>query len=217
MAMQFKAKSPDQYNVQTGNYGAAHGMTDLGAIFGTLQSKAPKFDAIGGKIIENRGDINAANITADAFRETAQIEADSITEAAKLEAKGNAKVAGAQEKASTVGTIGKVVGLGLGLALSDESTKNTIRRIEYATETLRELRPVSFYYSEEFSTSPERMHYGFIAQEYKDVMPDATYYDESIGKMCIDTGELIALLVRSIQELESRVTRMEAKEALMKV
>ena len=42
-------------------------------------------------------------------------------------------------------------------------------------------------------------------------MPDATYYDESVGKMCIDTGELIALLVRSIQELESRVTRMEAE------
>ena len=123
----------------------------------------------------------------------------------------------ANKTAGIIGTVGKVVGLGLGLALSDETTKNDIRRIEYATETLRQLRPVSFYYKEEYSTSPERKHYGFIAQEYKDVMPDATYYDESLGKMCIDTGELIGLLVRSIQELESRVTRMEAEAALEKV
>ena len=217
MPVSFKAKSPDQYNIQTGNYGAAHGMSDLGAIFGTLQSKAPKFDAIGGRIIQRNAELDATETAADAMRDVAETEAAAIEESAKYAAKGNESVNSANKQASTIGTIGKVVGLGLGLALSDETTKNTIRRIEYATETLRELRPVSFYYNEEYSTSPERLHYGFIAQEYKDVMPDATYYDESVGKMCIDTGELIALLVRSIQELESRVTRMEAKEALMKV
>ena len=45
-------------------------------------------------------------------------------------------------------------------------------------------------------------------------MPDATYFDENLGKLCIDTGELIGLLVRSIQQLETRIQRMEAKEAL---
>ena len=217
MAVQFKAKRPDQYNIQTGNYGAAHGMTDLGAIFGTLQSKSPKFDAIGGRIIQRDAELDATQIQADALRDTAEIEAESIEKAAKLNAQGQKSVSDANRSAGVWGTIGKVAGIGLGLALSDETTKNTIRRIEYATETLSELRPVSFYYKEEYSTSPERLHYGFIAQEYKDVMPDATYYDESVGKMCIDTGELIALLVRSIQELESRVTRMEAEAALEKV
>ena len=217
MAVQFKAKRPDQYNIQTGNYGAAHGMTDLGAIFGTLQSKSPKFDAIGGRIIQRDAELDATQIQADAFRDTAEIEADAIEEAAKYGQKADNATNEANKSAGIVGTVGKVVGLGLGLALSDETTKNDIRRIEYATETLRQLRPVSFYYKEEYSTSPERKHYGFIAQEYKDVMPDATYYDESLGKMCIDTGELIGLLVRSIQELESRVTRMEAEAALEKV
>jgi len=32
--------------------------------------------------------------------------------------------------------------------------------------------------------------------------------------MCIDTIELIALLVRSVQQLETKVTRMEAQHAL---
>ena len=45
-------------------------------------------------------------------------------------------------------------------------------------------------------------------------MPDATYYDSELDKLCIDTGELIALLVRANQELQIRVTRLEAKNAL---
>jgi hypothetical protein len=48
-------------------------------------------------------------------------------------------------------------------------------------------------------------------------MPDATYYDETIGKLCIDTGDLIALLVRANQQLETRLTYLEAKQALQAV
>ncbi len=101
--------------------------------------------------------------------------------------------------------------------LSDESTKHTIDSIDDALETLRNLKPVTFFYKEEFSGSPERMHHGFIAQEYQKVMPDATYYDETIGKLCIDTGDLIALLVRANQQLETRLTYLEAKQALQAV
>ena len=104
----------------------------------------------------------------------------------------------------------------LGAALmSDETTKNTIEKIEDALSQLRGLQPVTYYYNEEYSSSPERLHHGFIAQEYQKVMPDATYFDESTGKLCIDTAELIALLVRGIQQLETRVTRMEAAHALI--
>ena len=109
--------------------------------------------------------------------------------------------------------LGAVASIGTAL-LSDESTKNDIQPLENALETLRNLRPVTFYYNEEYSSSPERLHHGFIAQDYVKVLPDATYYDEDLGKMCIDTGELIAILVRSVQQLEARVTYMEATKAL---
>ena len=56
--------------------------------------------------------------------------------------------------------------------------------------------------------------HGFIAQQYRHVLPDATYFDESNGKLCIDTGDLIGILVRGFQELDTRVTRMEAQRAL---
>ena len=45
-------------------------------------------------------------------------------------------------------------------------------------------------------------------------MPDATYRDESTGKLCIDPIELIGLLVRANQQLETRLTRLEAKLVL---
>ena len=116
---------------------------------------------------------------------------------------------------SMFGALGSIASAAIGL--SDESTKHTVDTINDALETLRNLKPVTFYYKEEFSSSPERMHYGFIAQEYEKVMPDATYYDETIGKLCIDTTELISLLVRANQQLEARVSRMEAKQALQAV
>ena len=127
------------------------------------------------------------------------------------------KQAGATKKAGIFSALGTVAGAALPFVLSDETTKHTIERIDDALASLRQLKPVSFYYKEEYSAYPERMHYGFIAQDYKDVMPDATYYDESIGKLCIDTGELIGLLVRANQQLETRIARLEAKEALASV
>lgn len=127
-------------------------------------------------------------------------------------------LAGDTKKAGIVSAFTQVASAALPFIIpSDETTKHTIERIDDALALLRQLKPVSFYYKGEYSTSPERMHYGFIAQDYKDVMPDATYYDESIGKLCIDTGELIGLLVRANQQLETRIARLEAKEALTAV
>ena len=101
-----------------------------------------------------------------------------------------------------------------GALLSDESTKNTIEPLENALATLRQLKPVSFYYNEEYSSAPERLHHGFIAQEYRKVLPDATYFDEDKQKLCIDTSDVIAILVRAVQQLETRLTYLEAVNAL---
>ena len=112
--------------------------------------------------------------------------------------------------------LGSIIGAGLTL-FSDRDTKDNIERIEDALTQLRQLKPVTFNYKPEYSTSPERLHYGFIAQEYKEVMPDATYFDESVQKYCIDPVELIGLLVRSVQQLEERVQYLEATKALAEV
>jgi hypothetical protein len=125
------------------------------------------------------------------------------------------KQAAASKQGSMMGAIGSIGGALIGL--SDETTKNDVKRIDSALETLRNLKPVTFHYKDEYSSSPERMHHGFIAQEFQKVLPDATYFDESIGKMCIDTGDVIGLLVRANQELEARIGMLEAKQALATV
>ena len=141
-------------------------------------------------------------------------------QSSKMIADAQVKAAQAQASAaqsgSMMGGIGSIIGAGLSL-FSDRDTKENVERIDDALSLLRQLKPVSFNYIPEYSTSPERLHYGFIAQDYKEVMPDATYYDESTEKLCIDPVELIGLLVRSIQQLETRVQYLEATKALAEV
>ena len=189
----------------TSGAGSAADAVSVADTFSSIRESSPKFDALA-----NEAMTNASN------ERQAQINADATIEAAEIGLEGAKASAAAQEKAGMMGTIGSIASAAIPL-ISDESTKHTVDTIEDALETLRNLRPVTFFYTDEYSSSPERMHHGFIAQEFQKVMPDATYYDESIGKLCIDTTDLIGLLVRANQQLETRLTRLEAKQALAAV
>ena len=170
------------------NAGSAADAVSVGEAFSSIRDSSPKFDEIA----------NSAMVNASAEKQ-AQIAADATIEAAEIGLEGQKASAAAQEKGSMFGAIGGIASAAIGL--SDESTKHTVDTIEDALETLRNLRPVTFFYKEEYSASPERMHHGFIAQEFQKEMPDATYYDESIGKLCIDITDLIGLLMRANQQL----------------
>ena len=164
--------------------------------------------------IANRANEKVSAIGAEANVRMSQMNAEATVEAAKLQAKYADRAAEKQASGAMVGSVFSAVG-SIGAALiSDETTKDDIRPLHYALEKLRELRPVTFHYNEEYSSSPERLHHGFIAQDFQQVLPDATYFDESTEKLCIDPGDVIAILVRAVQELEGRVSRMEATQYL---
>lgn len=183
-------------------------MSTLPSAYGMIEEKSTDWGAYTASQMEIDGEKNRRLELIDA-------QSDSLEQqiAATDEAQG--KIDGARSGAETKGVFEKVVRVGAAAApfvigaLSDETTKNTIENIDDACALLRELRPVSFFYNEEHSESPERIHYGFIAQEYQKVMPDHTYRDMSIDKLCIDTSELVAILVRANQQLQERVTRLE--------
>ena len=209
--------SPDK--LSSGAYtfgGEAAGNVSVGSVFSGLRQNSPKYDELASTAAQARSQEKVAAMNAEAQVAGAGISAAATVHAAEEQAKAMKAAGQAQKTAGMVSGLGSIAGAALGL-LSDEDTKHTIDYIADATDTLRELRPVTFFYKEEYSSQPERMHYGFIAQEFQKVMPDATYYDETIGKLCIDTYELIALLVRANQQLETRVMRLEAKEALLAV
>tara|TARA_R110001592_G_scaffold126736_1_gene338195 strand:- start:2979 stop:3659 length:681 start_codon:yes stop_codon:yes gene_type:complete len=209
-----------QSGASGGNYSAAAGVVDLGNSFAAQREKAPRFDQLSAQAMKNASDEKTAAMNAEASVLGTGMQAYGQTKGYAMQAKAQMeaadKQASAQKSGGIMSAIGGIASAGLAL-LSDETTKFDVKRIDTALETLRNLRPVTFHYKEEFSSSPERMHHGFIAQEFQKVLPDATYFDDSIGKLAIDTGDVIGLLVRANQELEARIGMLEAKQALATV
>ena len=196
---------------------SAASLGQLGTVYSAYRENAPEYGQIQRNSLAARGAVNRAGIQAESAVRSQGLQAAGDIKASKLLAEAQKDAANTEAKGSMMGSIFSAIGTIGGAALmsgSDETIKNTIEELDDALSLLRELRPVSFYYNEEYTTEPNRLHYGFIAQEYQKHMPDATYVDETHGKLCIDTNELIGLLVRSIQQLETRIHRMEAKEAL---
>ena len=195
--------------------GAAGGMATVGQSFAAMNKESADYGGMGKTNIAADGLIQRTIDNARTAEEVGRIENEAYVEVAKMKADAQKKASEQGKNSSIFGGIVKTGASLLGAALlSDERAKNTINDIDDALKTLRELRPVTFYYNEEYSCNPERQHHGFIAQEYKEVLPSATYYDDDLDRYCIDTHELVALLVRSVQQLENRVARLEATKAL---
>ena len=201
----------------TTNAGSAADAVSTASIYGNLRDNAPDFQSMATTAAEARMNERISSMNAEANMAQAGIQAASAIEQAEARAEALKAQASATKTGGIMSAIGGIASAAAPLMFSDEDTKHTIDAIENACEILRELRPVTFFYKEQYSAAPERMHYGFIAQDYQKVMPDATYYDESIGKLCIDPTELISILVRANQELQARVSRLEAKQALAAV
>ena len=202
-------------DVQSNVGAAAGGGAKVGQAFNAVRKNSGfRPDEIHGAAIGLRSAEKQAAMGIDASMAANKIGLEAHLASTKLITDEQKRAAGEAGKGAMMkGIFGAVTSIGAGL-LSDESTKNTIEPLENALATLRQLKPVSFYYNEEYSSAPERLHHGFIAQEYQKVLPDATYYDESIGKLTIDTSDLIAVLVRAVQQLETRLTYLEAVNAL---
>lgn len=218
-----KFRNPGDFqSSSSGGFGRAASMTDMSESYNELRSKAPDPGEIAGDSIIYRSKERQAMDSARSSIHQSGIAAEAAVEAAKIKAEYAEEAASIRSSAATQGAvtggIGKVLGAALPLLISsDRECKENISPIDNALETLRALKPVSYNYKEEYSTNFDRKHHGFIAQEYKEVLPDATYFDPEANLLCIDTGDVIGLLVRSVQQLESRIMYLEAQRALAEV
>ena len=204
-----------------GNYSAAAGVVDAGKTFTSMREKAPKYDQLSGTAMQTQSAEKRAAMEAEANVTSAGMQAYGAGKQSQLQAQATIKSAEIQAEAgkqdAMMGAIGSIGSAALGMfSFSDSRTKDSIQPIETALEKLRQLNPVSFYYKAEYG-DPLRKHHGFVAQEMKGVIPDAVYKDPDTGMHCIDPGDLIGLLVRGNQELQARVSRLEAKAALQAV
>ena len=66
------------------------------------------------------------------------------------------------------------------------------------------------YFSDD--TDFERLHYGFVAQEVYELLPDLVHEDDA-GYLSMNYVELIPLLVKAVQELSAEVSELRGTAA----
>ena len=96
---------------------------------------------------------------------------------------------------------------------SDYRLKENVNYNFDATSRLKQLKPARF----NFIADADKTVDGFLAHEVSDIVPeaihgtkDAVNEDGSIKPQGIDQSKLVPLLVKTIQELEARITTLEA-------
>jgi len=95
---------------------------------------------------------------------------------------------------------------------SDHRLKENVVDIEDATSRLKQLQPKRFNFIEDADTTVD----GFLAHEVSNVVPEAitgthNEVDDNGNPVyqTIDQSKLVPLLVKTIQELEARITELE--------
>ncbi len=90
------------------------------------------------------------------------------------------------------------------LTRSDERYKSNILNLSDALQTVMKLRPVSYNLRETLeSDGKTKLHYGFIAQEVKKVLPSLVVSGET-GMMGMNYMEIIPLLTKAMQDINAK-------------
>ena len=115
---------------------------------------------------------------------------------------------------SEVGTIGVTTSSTSFNTSSDHRLKENVTDLTGATTRLKQLNPVRFNFIADADTTVD----GFLAHEVQTVVPEAitgthNEVDEDGNPVYqgIDQSKLVPLLVATIQELEARITALEAE------
>ena len=99
---------------------------------------------------------------------------------------------------------------------SDRRLKKKISQIGNATGVVLALRPVSYLWRD--AARDNRTHYGFIAQEVEEIIPDIVKTNEETDLKSMAYSELIAVIVKAqqaqMQEIELLRTELERERVL---
>lgn len=99
----------------------------------------------------------------------------------------------------------------LGVASSSRNYKNNIK--DLVSSNVLDLRPITFNYKE--SELADETHYGLIAEEVAEVIPDLVIYDKSREPQTIKYHELPVLLLVQIKLLSAEIEKLKDKVALL--
>tara|TARA_R110000796_G_scaffold711_4_gene2665 strand:- start:647 stop:1075 length:429 start_codon:yes stop_codon:yes gene_type:complete len=110
---------------------------------------------------------------------------------------------------NTNGTVGSITTSGSATAYNTSSDYRLKQDVSYewaATEKLLQLQPVTYA----FKADPDTTLEGFLAHELQEHSPNAVTGEKDGDTMqSVDHSKLVPLLVKTIQELEARITELE--------
>jgi hypothetical protein len=86
---------------------------------------------------------------------------------------------------------------------SDGRYKDQVEDLPHGLESVMALRPVTFSW---IKRPGERLHYGLIAQEVREVLPELVSGDDGKdGRLGLNYGELVPVLVKAVQEQQAEI------------
>jgi len=93
--------------------------------------------------------------------------------------------------------------------LSDKRKKENIRPVGNALEKTKALQGVS--YTRNDIQDKEKKFLGFLAQDVKEVIPEAVNYNEKIDEYSLNYVDFIAVCVEAIKDLSQKVDSLQAR------
>jgi hypothetical protein len=120
----------------------------------------------------------------------------------------NGTITQATVKSCSLGLTTDASGSITGCVVSDKSVKKNIKPLTKSIDTLMKLKAVTYKWKD--TTKDNQVHSGFIAQEVAKVLPEAVV---SAGEKLkgVDPNAVIALVVKSVQDLVIRVAGLEER------
>ena len=92
---------------------------------------------------------------------------------------------------------------------SDKRLKKDIQGLDHGLEAVMNMEPVSFVYKTDANGD---VHLGVIAQDLEKVVPEVVHtYQEEGGIKKVNYTELIAVLVKAIQEQQAQIDAQQAE------
>jgi hypothetical protein len=95
----------------------------------------------------------------------------------------------------------------LGVVASSARYKRDIRSLDDASDRLAQLRPVSYRYRSE----PEATHYGLIAEEVDQVMPELVVRDEAKRPESVQYLEIVPLLLQQWKAQQALIIQQQGR------
>jgi hypothetical protein len=96
---------------------------------------------------------------------------------------------------------------------SDATAKENVQALEYGINAIKAMRPVSFFWTDEYKNRGEDRQIGFIAQEMEQVIPEVVGTAFADNKKYINYPELTAVLTSALQEALKKIENLEVMVA----